>query len=64
MDRVKKGALEAVAKHQADRRAGKEQELKDPLEYWVEMQIPATSVNFILEVNCAICLHFSMESIE
>ena len=60
MDRVKKGALEAVGKHQADKRAGKEQVLVDLLVYWVEMQsicstrladvaldlptIPATSV--------------------
>ena len=60
MDRVKKGALEAVAKHQANKRAGKEQQLEDPLDYWAEMQsicatrlahvaadlltIPATSV--------------------
>ena len=43
MDRVKKGALEAVAKHQADRRAGKEQELVDPLVYWVEMQSICTT---------------------
>ena len=60
MERVKKGALEAVAKHQADKKAGKGQQLEDPLEYWAEMQslcatrlahvatdlltIPATSV--------------------
>ena len=38
MDRVKKGALEAVAKHRAEKRAGKEQQLEDPLDYWAEMQ--------------------------
>ena len=38
MDRLKKDALAAVAKHQAHKRAGKEQELQDPLEYWAEMQ--------------------------
>ena len=54
----------AKQKELEEKRRKKEQELKDPLEYWVEMQIPATSVNFILDVNCVICLHFSMESIE
>ena len=38
MDCLKKDALEAVAKHQAHKRAGKEQDLQDPLEYWAEMQ--------------------------
>ena len=38
MDCLKKDALEAVAKHQAHKRAGKEQDLQDPLEYLAEMQ--------------------------
>ena len=38
MDCLKKVALEAVAKHQAHKRAGKEQDLQDPLEYLAEMQ--------------------------
>ena len=48
MDRLKKGALEAVAKHQADKRAGKEQQLVDPLDYWAEMQsICATRLAYV-----------------
>ena len=43
MDRVKKGALEALAKHQTDQRAGKKMELVDPMVFWVEMQSLCTS---------------------
>lgn len=43
LDRVKRGAVEALAKHQTEQRAGKEMELVDPIVYWVEMQSLCTS---------------------
>ena len=38
LDRVKKGAVEALAKHQTGQRAGKEMKLVDPMVHWVEIQ--------------------------